>query len=377
MGHKAEPAATKSSQFRGLADRFPPLDTMPMRSFLSRLFATTLLAISCFGPGPLSAAESESAVVLMYHRVGESKYPTTNTTVEQFEAHLAEIREGGYRVVPLRDLVTAIRDKKRIEDKTIAITVDDAFLSVYREGWPRLKKAGIPFTLFIATDAIDKRTGGYMSWDQIRELRDAGVTIGSQTALHPHMPVLSRERLKEELEKSSRRFREELGSTPDMIAYPYGEYSLAVGEVAREAGFIAGFGQHSGVVNPSSDFFYMPRFTFNETFGDVSRVRMAARALAIPTADMTPPDPFLGPGDVNPPAFGFTVKGPAVKRLPRLSCYASHEGKVNVERLGERRIEVRMTRPFPAGRTRINCTMWAPGGRWHWFGRQFYVGEKR
>ena len=42
------------------------------------------------------------------------------------------------------------------------------------------------------------------------------------------------------------------------------------------------------------------------------------------------------------------------------------------ERLGPR-IEVRVETPFPPGRTRINCTMPGAGGRWHWFGRQFYV----
>ncbi len=348
-----------------------------MRRFLCRFFAALALACPLMADAQPSAAEADWGVVLMYHRFGEGNYPTTNTSIEQFEAHLAEIRAGGYRVVPLRDLVTAIRSGRKLEDRTIAITIDDAFLSVYREGWPRLRKAGLPFTLFIATDAIDRRTAGYMTWDQIRELRDAGVTVGSQTASHPHMPLLSREGIRQELEKSNRRFREELGSAPDMIAYPYGEYSLAVGEISREVGFIAGFGQHSGVVDGTGDFFYLPRFTFNETFGSVERFRMAARALPLPSTDITPADPFLDKDAVNPPAFGFTVKGPVAKRLSRLACYASHEGKVKVERLGERRVEVRMTRPFPKGRSRINCTMWAPGGRWHWLGRQFYRGEKR
>ena len=335
-----------------------------------------LLALLAIMPA-FSALAAESAVVLMYHRFGESNYPSTNVTLEQFESHLVEIRQGGYTVIPLPALVKAVRDGQPLAEKTIAISIDDAFLSVYRDAWPRFKKAGIPFSLFVATDPVDKRAGGYMSWDQIRELRDGGVTIGSQTATHPHMPMMSADRNKAELDSSNERFRKELGSVPTLIAYPYGEYSLAVGKVARDAGFVAGFGQHSGVVNSKSDFFYLPRFAFNESFGDIRRFRMAARALPIPVSDVTPADPFLGTGTTNPPAFGFTVEGPVVKRLSRLACYASHEGPAKIERLGEQRIEVRMTKPFPSGRSRINCTLPGQDGRWHWFGRQFLVPRNR
>lgn len=350
---------------------------MNVRACISmRKILFPLLALLSALPA-LSAFAAESAVVLMYHRFGESNYPSTNVTIEQFESHLAEIKREGYKVVPLLTLVTAARDGQPLADKTIAISIDDAFLSVYREAWPRFRKAGIPFTLFVATDPIDRRYGGYMSWDQIRELRDGGVTIGSQTATHPHMPLLSADRNKAELASSNERFRKELGTVPALIAYPYGEYSLAVGQVALEAGFVAGFGQHSGVVNGKSDFFYLPRFAFNESFGDLRRFRMAARALPLPVTDVTPADPFLGTGTTNPPAFGFTVEGPVVKRLSRLACYASHEGPAKIERLGEQRIEVRMTKPFPTGRSRINCTLPAQGGRWHWFGRQFLVPRDR
>jgi len=343
--------------------------------FMRRILFS-LLALMLAAP-VFPAIAADSAVVLMYHRVGESSYPSTNVTIEQFESHLAEIARGGYKVVPLPTLVKAVREGRKLDEKTIAISIDDAFSSVYREAWPRFKKAGIPFSLFVATDPVDNRTGGYMSWDQIRELRDGGVTIGSQTATHPHMPLQSADRNRVELEKSNARFRKELGNVPDLIAYPYGEYSLAVGKVARDAGFVAGFGQHSGVVNGRSDFFYLPRFAFNESFGDLRRFRMAARALPIPVTDVTPADPFLGTGTTNPPAFGFTVEGPVLKRLSRLACYASHEGPARIERLGEQRIEVRMTKPFPNGRSRINCTLPAQDGRWHWFGLQFLVPRNR
>ncbi|HCH56901.1 MAG TPA: chitin deacetylase, partial [Rhodospirillaceae bacterium] len=85
----------------------------------------------------------------------------------------------------------------------------------------------------------------------------------------------------------------------------------------------------------------------------------------------TPADPLLTESN-NPPILGFTVKGPAAKRLSGLACYASGQGKARIERLGSR-VEVRMQKAFSSGRARINCTMPTQSGRWRWFGMQFFV----
>lgn len=332
--------------------------------------ASPLIALSVLQAGAAFAAQS--AVVLLYHRFGESAYPSTSVTIEQFEAHLQELRDGKYVVRPLPEIAAAVRAGRALPDNTLGISIDDAFASVYREAWPRLRRANIPFTLFVASDPIDRGTAGYMSWPQIRELAENGVTIGSQTASHPHMPLLTPERNAAELEKSGARFRAELGMVPTLIAYPYGEYSLAVGAVAKAAGFVAGFGQHSGVIHPGSDLFNLPRFSFSEPYGDLGRFRLAGRALPLQASDVTPADPFLA-GTRNPPLFGFTVQDLAPERLSRLACYVSGQGKARIERLGERRIEVRMAEAFRPGRTRVNCTLPESGGRWRWFGRQFVV----
>ena len=345
----------------------------PVGTALRRAAGSALLALCSLYAG--AAFTAESAVVVMYHRFGESAHPSTNVTLEQFDAHLAELAGGGYVVKPVPEILAAIRAGRTLPENTLGISIDDAFLSAYREAWPRLRRAGLPFTLFVATDPLDRGAPGYMSWDQLRELAQAGVTIGSQTASHPHMPLLSAERNAAELEKSNARFKAELGAAPQLIAYPYGEYSLAVGAVARAAGFAAGFGQHSGVIHTGSEVYNLPRFAFNESFGDVARFRLAGRALPLHESDVTPADCFLSGGS-NPPLFGFTVNGIAPARLSRLACYVSGQGKARIERLGERRIEVRMAAAFGPGRTRVNCTLPEADGRWRWFGRQFVVPRR-
>lgn len=327
-------------------------------------------AISC---GPTSARAAESAVVFMYHRFGESAYPSTNIRLDQFDAQIAELKSGRYTVLPLPEIIAALRARKPLPDYTVGISIDDAYESVYTRAWPRLKAAGLPFTLFVATDPIDqKKAGEMMSWDQIRELAKAGVTIGAHTASHLHMADSDAAQNRANIERSNARFRAELGKVPTLFAYPYGEMNRAVGVLVADAGYKAAFGQQSGVIDATSNFYYLPRFALNEHYGSIDRFRLAARALPIPVSDVAPPDPMLGPGN-NPPAFGFTVARDLAAQAGRIACYSSIAGRARVMRLGQRRIEVRIGRPFPPGRGRINCTMSGPDKRWRWFGMQFYI----
>ena len=207
-----------------------------------------------------------------------------------------------------------------------------------------------------------------MSWDQVRELKDAGVTIGSQTTSHPHMTTLDRQALKRELAKSNQRFVEELKERPTLFAYPYGEYSLMVRKAVADAGFEAAFGQHSGVAYRGMDILTLPRFTLNERYGGIDRFRLVTNALPLPVSDILPKDTLLRE---NPPAFGFTLDD-SIGNPASLACFASSEGEAQLEYL-ERRVEVRLKQPFPPGRSRINCTMPGPDNRWRWFGTQFVV----
>ena len=320
---------------------------------------------------PAPATAQSEAVIVMYHRFGEATLPSTNIRLEQFDAHLEALATGGFTVLPVPEIVAALRTGTALPDKAIGITIDDAFSSVYQEAWPRLRAAGLPFTLFVSTDPVDAGAHGIMSWDQIRDLADAGVTIGHHSAAHGHMAGRDPADNGADIAKATRRFRDELGRVPELFAYPFGEFSRGVKDLVAEAGFTAAFGQHSGVAHDAEDLFALPRFALNEAYGDLDRFKLISSALALPVTDFTPSDSLLGP---NPPPVGFTV-AEGIERLERLNCFASGQGAATIERLGPRRIEMRLKVPFPPGRSRINCTLPGRDGRWHWFGMQFLVPE--
>ncbi|MDE0809034.1 MAG: polysaccharide deacetylase family protein [Alphaproteobacteria bacterium] len=322
--------------------------------------------------GLLSAARAEaqesSAVILVYHRFGEADHPSTNIKMDQFEAHLEELRKRRYTVMAVSEIVAKVGRGETLPDRTVGITIDDAYTSVYEEAWPRLRDAKLPFTLFVATDPVDRAAPGYMTWDQIRELAKAGVIIGNQTKSHPHLPAISLEAVKRELDGSSARFVAELGQRPLLFAYPFGEFNPDIRGLVIDRGFKAAFAQNSGVMHTVLDGFALPRFALNERFGGIDRFRLIANALPLPVTDILPANPVLGD---NPPAFGFTIAR-GVSELQGLACFASNAGEVRLERL-EQRVEVRFQEPFPPGRSRVNCTMPGPENRWRWFGIQFIV----
>ena len=334
-----------------------------------RMLPLLLLLLAFAATGAAHAANH--AVVVMYHRFGDGRYPSTNTTIEQFEQHLEELAAGSYTVLPLIEIVDKLQSGEPLPDRAVAITVDDAFISVYEEAFPRFMQMGFPFTLFVATRSIDAGLRGYASWDQIREMQAAGVDIGSQSHTHPHLHRIPLEGVRNEIEVSNRRFLEELGLVPALHAYPFGEYSPEVRDAMREAGFKAAFGQHSGVVHPSEHPYEYPRFTFNESYGSLERFRLAVNAMPIPVSEVVPESGVLVE---NPPLIGFTVEE-GIEPLGQLQCFATGMGAVKTIPLG-RRIEIRLPDAFNGPRGRLNCTMpvvqnGRATGRWRWFGRQY------
>ena len=66
----------------------------------------------------------------MYHRFGENKYPTTNTTIEQFITHTNELVKDKYDVIRLDKVIKGLRGEINLKDRTVSITIDDAYLSL-------------------------------------------------------------------------------------------------------------------------------------------------------------------------------------------------------------------------------------------------------
>lgn len=281
-----------------------------------------LLALSSHG---VSAAEH--ATIVLYHHVAEDTPASTSIAPAVFRQHMDHLRDDGFNVLPLPELLAALRERREIPDKSIAISFDDGYISIFETAFPLLQEYGFPFTIFINTQPHNDRMHGYMSWEQIKTMSDAGVTIANHMENHPHMvDALAGEdaaardaRLREELLRAQARIKAETGQDHRFIAYPYGEYDLRNKAMLEEMGYL-GLGQQSGAVGFDSDFLALPRFPFGGAFTDLSDFKQKAQTLSFhllkvdPESQMTEErNPSLtlqfAPGDFNFRQIGCFANG--------------------------------------------------------------------
>ena len=67
--------------------------------------------------------------------------------------------------------------------------------------------------------------------------------------------------------KSQFLFFKRIEKNSDFFSYPFGEYSLEFKDIIVSLGFKYAFGQHSGVIDETKDFYELPRFPINEKYG--------------------------------------------------------------------------------------------------------------
>ena len=129
----------------------------------------------------------DSAAVLMYHRFGEDRYPETNIKLVQFEAQLEVLKKEGFAVVPLATMLAALKAGESLPPKSVVITIDDTYRSIYEIAYPKLRQYGFPFTVFVATDPVDGGLPAFMTWEQKREMASGGAAFANHGASHLSM----------------------------------------------------------------------------------------------------------------------------------------------------------------------------------------------
>src|SRR5437660_12262881 len=103
---------------------------------------------------------------------------------------MTELKNRGITVIGMQDFLAWKRGEKNIPPRCAIITIDDGWKSQYEVAWPILKKYGYPHTMFIYTEGV--RGGHYgggeaITWEQLAEMRDAGVDIQAQSETHPDL----------------------------------------------------------------------------------------------------------------------------------------------------------------------------------------------
>ncbi len=207
-----------------------------------------------------------ATVVLMYHRIGGGVLPGREAGEEiyavepaVFEAQLETLARCACPVVPFEELLRGPSPRR-----AVAISFDDGNASDRSQALPALVRRGYRAAFFITPAWVG--TPGYLSWPEVRELADAGMTVGCHGLDHTPLSSLPGERLRTHLKEARGLMEARLGRAPEVLSLPGGFGGLAVSNTAREVGF--------GVVVGSA-----PRRFVHGARGDVPRyaVRRADR----------------------------------------------------------------------------------------------------
>ena len=310
----------------------------------------------------------------MYHRFDENKYPSTNIKINDFKEHLKIIENSKIQFINPKNFENELKNKKK--QRKILLTIDDGFSSFYNNAWPILKERKIPFILFVSTREVG--AFNYMTWDQIREIsKENFVEIGNHSHSHEYLVDEDIDLIKEDIEKSIRIFKKELKRNSEFFSYPFGEYSLAFKDLIRSLGFKYAFGQHSGVMDDTKDFYELPRYPINEKYGEIQRFKSLTKTLPFKYKKITPIEKYLVQ-QKNPPVVEIEFYE-NIKNLKSLKCY-SNEGnrwrESEIKFKNNTLLEINIDEKFIGERGRINCSLRDPSGYWRWLGIQFVVSDK-
>lgn len=201
--------------------------------------------------------------VLMYHKVGNPPAgPTLHklwVSTDMFRKQMTYLKRNGYTPVIFKDLYNFLDKSTALPKKPVFITFDDGYENNFKDAFPILQEFGFPATLFVVVDTIGGDNKWHnpasearikmVTWDQVKQLRDAGWEIGSHTMSHRNLQTIDLKEVKMEVEKSRQALTEVLGEVPETFAYPYGsgEDNLSVIQKVREAGYRIAVGVHTGV----------------------------------------------------------------------------------------------------------------------------------
>jgi len=309
----------------------------------------------------------------MYHRFEENKYPSTNIKIADFIKQIDLIKKSKFSFVDANDFKNNLTNLK--SQKKVLLTIDDAFTSFYDQAWPILREKKIPFLLFVSTREIG--SNGYMSWEQIKEVSQEKFShIGNHSYSHDYLVDKTDDEIIEDINLAKNDLKKNLGHNSPFFSYPFGEYSNSFKKIVKNLGFKYAFGQHSGVVDETKDFYELPRFPINETYGKIERFELILKTIPLKVKSIIPAEKYIS--DTNNPPEVTIQFFEDIKNIKLLNCYSNEMNtwrKSQIEFLDNFKIRIKLMGKFTTERGRINCSLRESDGSWRWLGMQFVVSE--
>lgn len=227
--------------------------------------------------------------ILLYHRVDENipNDPVDiNISPNDFSKQV-EAFSKYYNVITIAQILEHLNDSKPFPPKTICITFDDSYESIYRNAIPVLKQYKVPACFFV-NDGYLATTRTYpwdeeieyeqpmMSWEQVKTIIDEGFEVGVHTTNHFDLGACDTKTATEEIAGSMKALEQGLGLDLPYFSIPFGRkinYKPETIEIIKANGFSCSFSAYGGCVTSGSDPYHLERMPFSSDYISITELR--------------------------------------------------------------------------------------------------------
>lgn len=187
-----------------------------------------------------------------------------------FQSGMARLQASRYQALPLPEAVDCVRRGVPFPDRSVVITFDDGYQSVYERAFPVLQRSGMSATVFLTVGAKGRSTiksadrlpslegRPMLSWGEIREMQRQGIIFGAHTCTHPDLTRLPPAQIEAEVRDAKAIIEDALGIPITCFAYPYGRYDYRSREIVRRH-FASACSDRLGLATASSDLYALER----------------------------------------------------------------------------------------------------------------------
>jgi len=216
--------------------------------------------------GGLKMGGFQKVPILLYHDFSRTRSSKMKVLESSFEAQMKYLKENDYQVITLDRFLNFIEYQEELPKKSVVITIDDGWKSLYNIAYPILKKYNFPATLFVYTDFIGGKKA--LTWNQIKELAEYGFDIQCHTKTHRYLTRIKDgetfdrffKAVDEELTYPKRLLQKKINRDCNCLAYPYGKTNSLVAAMLKKHGYRAAF-----TVNRGGNPFFLHNYNINRS----------------------------------------------------------------------------------------------------------------
>lgn len=180
-------------------------------------------------------------------------------STSEFAAQMQYLADNGYTTISPDDLQAYLEKGQQLPENPILITFDDGYKDNYRNALPILKQHAQKATVFLISDYVNTYEK-YLTWQQVQEMQQAGISFGSHTLSHMVLTQASSpEEVQKQLTKSKEALEWHLGQKVEYIAYPCGTYDQSIIDMTKAAGYKAAFTVNFGRDRPGDSSYALNR----------------------------------------------------------------------------------------------------------------------